>query len=89
MYSILYVDCDGCNMRSKGISRHLVASTLHDTYREAFFSQGEASYQMIILPSKLRKINTVTFRKQGLAVCDDKRCWFDAGYSVPHGSYLL
>ena len=88
MYSMKYLGQDAGIKRAKGISRHLVASTSHSTYREAFLSQNETSYQMTILRSQLHSIETVSFRKRGLSAWEDKRCWLDANSSVPHGSYL-
>ena len=88
MYSMKLLGVDTSIKRAKGISRHLVASTSHDTYREAFLSQGETSYQMTIFRSRLHDIETVTFRKRGLSAWEDKRCWLEANSSVPHGSYL-
>ena len=87
MYSMKYLGQEsGGIKRAKGISRHLVASTSHATYREALLSQTETSYDMTILRSKLHTIQTVTFRKRGLSAWEDKRCWLDANSSVPHGS---
>ena len=74
--------------RAKGISRHLIASTSHETYREVFLSQEETNFDMTILRSKLHTIQTVNFRKRGLSAWEDKRCWLDANSSVPHGSSL-
>ena len=88
MYSMKYLGHDGGIKRAKGISRHLVTSTSHESYREAFLSQQETSYNMTILRSQLHTIKTVTFRKRGLSAWEDKRCWLDANSSVPHGSCL-
>ena len=88
MYSIKYLGQETGIRRAKGISRHLVASTSHDMYRETFLSHRETNYQMTILSSKLHTVQTVTFRKRGLSAWEDKRCWLDANTSVPHGSYL-
>ncbi|MEL7309402.1 MAG: hypothetical protein AAGK05_17130 [Pseudomonadota bacterium] len=88
MYSMKYLGQETGIKRAKGISRHLVASTSHSTYREAFLSQSETSYQMTILRSQLHTVETVTFRKRGLSAWEDKRCWLEANSSVPHGSYL-
>ena len=88
MYSMKYLGEDAGIKRAKGISRHLVASTSHDTYREAFLSQSETDYQMTILRSHLHTVETVTFRKRGLSAWEDKRCWLEANSSVPHGSHL-
>ena len=88
MYSMKYLGQEAGIKRAKGISRHLVASTSHDTYREAFLSQQETNYDMTILRSTLHTIQTVTFRKRGLSTWEDKRCWLDANSSVPHGSCL-
>ena len=88
MYSMKYLGQESAIKRAKGISRHLVASTSHDSYREAYLSQRETSYDMTILRSKLHTIQTVTFRKRGLSAWEDKRCWLDANTSVPHGSSL-
>jgi hypothetical protein len=88
MYSMKFHGEERSIKRAKGISRHLVASTSHDTYRGAFLLQNEVSYQMTIFKSHLHTIETVTFRKRGLSAWEDKRCWLDANSSVPHGSYL-
>ena len=88
MYSMKYLNSEAAIKRAKGISRHLVASTSHATYRETFLAQNETSYQMTILRSQLHTVETVTFRKRGLSAWEDKRCWVDANSSVPHGSYL-
>ena len=88
MYSMKYLGENVAIKRAKGISRHLVASTSHESYREAFMSQRETNYDMTILRSKLHTIQTVTFRKRGLSAWEDKRCWLDANSSVPHGSCL-
>ena len=88
MYSMKYLGQETSIKRAKGISRHLVASTSHDTYREAFLSQNETSYQMTILRSTLHTVQTVTFRKRGLSAWEDKRCWLDANTSFPHGSTM-
>ena len=88
MYSIKFIGEEGGIKRAKGISRHLVASTSHHAYQEAFFSKLETSYQMTILRSRLHTVETVTFRKRGLSAWEDKRCWLEANSSVPHGSYL-
>ena len=88
MYSMKYLGHDGGIKRAKGISRHLVASTSHETYLEAFLSGRETTYDMTILRSKLHTIQTATFRKRGLSSWEDKRCWLDANSSVPHGSCL-
>ena len=88
MYSMKYLGEESSIKRAKGISRHLVASTSHETYREVFVRQEETSYQMTILRSKLHSIETVTFRKRGLSAWEDKRCWLDANSSLPHGSSL-
>ena len=88
MYSMKYLGVDDSIKRAKGISRHLVASTSHLTYRDAFVNQTENEYQMTILRSELHTIKTVNFRKRGLSAWEDKRCWLDANSSVPHGSYL-
>jgi len=88
MYSMKFLGQDVAIKRAKGISRHLVASTSHKTYRDAFLSKSETSYQMTIFRSRLHTVETVTFRKRGLSAWEDKRCWLDANSSVPHGSYL-
>ena len=89
MYSMKYLgDRDGGIKRAKGISRHLVASTSHATYREAFVNQMETGYEMTILRSELHTVRTVTFRKRGLSAWEDKRCWLEPNASVPHGSHL-
>ncbi|MEL7306874.1 MAG: hypothetical protein AAGK05_02760, partial [Pseudomonadota bacterium] len=88
MYSMKFLNEDRAIKRAKGISRHLVSSTSHQAYREAFLSQNETIYQMTILRSQLHTIQTVTFQKRGLSAWEDKRCWLDANTSVPHGSYL-
>ena len=88
MYSMKYVGEDNGIKRAKGISRHLVASTSHQTYRDAFVNQKETSYEMTIFRSELHTVRTVTFHKRGLSAWEDKRCWLDANSSVPHGSYL-
>ena len=88
MYSMKYLGQEAAIKRAKGISRHLVASTSHNTYREVFLSNRESNYEMTILRSKLHTIQTVTFRKRGLSAWEDKRCWLDANTSVPHGSNL-
>ena len=88
MYSMKLLGQETAIKRAKGISRHLVTSTSHNTYREAFLSQKETSYQMTIFRSRLHTIETVTFRKRGLSAWEDKRCWLEANSSVPHGSYL-
>ena len=88
MYSIKFLGEDASIKRAKGISRHLVASTSHQEYREAFSSMTETSYQMTILRSRLHTVETVTFRKRGLSAWEDKRCWLEANSSVPHGSHL-
>ena len=88
MYSMKYLGVDDGIKRAKGIARHLVASTSHDTYREAFSSSAETSYQITQLRSHIHTVETVTFRKRGLSAWEDKRCWLDANSSVPHGSYL-
>jgi len=88
MYSMKYLGQDAGIKRAKGISRHLVASTSHFTYREAFLSQKETSYQMTIFRSRLHTVETVSFRKRGLSAWEDKRCWLDVNSSVPHGSHL-
>ena len=88
MYSVKYVGEAGGIKRAKGISRHLVSSTSHQTYLEAFMNQHETEYQMTILRSELHTVKTVTFRKRGLSAWEDKRCWLDANSSVPHGSHL-
>ena len=87
MYSMKYVGVDDAIKRAKGISRHLVASTSHQTYRDAFVNQNENSYQMTILRSELHTVKTVNFRKRGLSAWEDKRCWLEPNSSVPHGSY--
>lgn len=88
MYSMKYLGQDAAIKRAKGISRHLVASTSHATYRETFLLQRETTYDMTILRSSLHTIQTVTFRKRGLSMWEDKRCWLDANTSFPHGSCL-
>ena len=88
MYSIKYLGEPGGIKRAKGISRHLVSSTSHSTYLEAFTNQRETEYEMTILRSELHTVKNVTFRKRGLSAWEDKRCWLDANSSVPHGSYL-
>jgi hypothetical protein len=88
MYSMKYLGQEASIKRAKGISRHLVASTSHDSYRQVFMSQEESIYEMTILRSELHTIKTVTFRKRGLSSWEDKRCWLDANTSVPHGSCL-
>ena len=87
MYSIKFLNEDRAIKRAKGISRHLVASTSHDRYREAFESQCENTYNMTIFCSELHTIKTAPFRKGGLSPWEDKRCWLDANLSVPHGSH--
>ena len=88
MYSIKYLGEAGGIKRAKGISRHLVSSTSHSSYLDAFTSQSETQYQMTILRSELHTVKTVTFRKRGLSAWEDKRCWLESNSSVPHGSYL-
>ena len=88
MYSIKYLGEAGGIKRAKGISRHLVSSTSHSTYLDAFTSQSETEYQMTILRSVLHTVNTVSFRKRGLSAWEDKRCWLEPNSSVPHGSCL-
>jgi hypothetical protein len=87
MYSCKYLGRDAAIKRAKGISRHLVEATPHSTYREAFSSMTETSYEMTIFQSRLHTIETITFRKRGLSAWEDKRCWLEANSSVPHGSY--
>ena len=88
MYSMKFLGEATAIKRAKGISRHLVASTSHETYREVFLEAKETEYQMTILRSALHTINTVTFRKRGLSSWEDKRCWLNANSSLPHGSSL-
>ena len=88
MYSMKYLGQEASIKRAKGISRHLVASTSHDSCRQVFKSQEESTYEMKILRSELHTIKTITFRKRGLSSWEDKRCWLDANTSVPHGSCL-
>ena len=88
MYSMKYLGQNVAIKRAKGISRHLVASTSHESYREAFMAQRDNNYEMTILRSTLHTIQTVTFRKRGLSAWEGKRCWLEANSSVPHGSCL-
>ena len=74
MYSIKYLGEAGGIKRAKGISRHLVSSTSHNTYLEAFTNQRETEYQMMNLRSELHTVKTVAFRKRGLSAWEDKRC---------------
>lgn len=88
MYSMKFLGQGTSIKRAKGISRHLVASTTHESYRNVFDNQTESTYEMTILRSQLHTIQTTTFKKRGLSAFDDKRCWLDSNISVPHGSYL-
>ena len=88
MYSMKFLGEEQSIKRAKGISRHLVASTSHQTYRDAFLHQTETRYHMTVLRSQLHSVQTVTFRKRGLSAWEDKRCWLDANSSLPHGSEL-
>ena len=88
MYSMKYLGEDAGIKRAKGISRHIVKSTSHQAYCDAYHNQTESSINMTIIRSKLHTVNTVTFRKRGLSAWEDKRCWQDANSSVPHGSHL-
>ena len=88
MYSMKYLGEDAGIRRAKGISRHIVKSTSHQSYQAAFHNQTESSINMTIIRSHLHTVKTVTFRKRGLSAWEDKRCWLDANSSVPHGSHL-
>ena len=88
MYSMKYLGEEDSIKRAKGISRHLVASTSHQTYHDAFVNQSETDYHMTILRSELHTVRSVSFRKRGLSAWEDKRCWLGPNSSVPHGSCL-
>ena len=85
MYSMKYKDTDTSIKRAKGISRHIVKSMKHETYKEAFEEKKTTHVQMTILRSKQHTIKTTTFRKRALSAWEDKRCWVSANESLPHG----
>lgn len=88
MYSMKFLGGEQSIKRAKGIARHLVSSTSHKAYRDAFLQQSETRYQITAIRSRLHTVETITFRKRGLSAWEDKRCWLDDNSSVPHGSYL-
>ena len=73
--------------RAKGISKHIVKSTSHQSYRDAYHNQTESSIKMTLIRSQLRTVNTVSFQKRALSVGRYAllaRCQF---FSL-HGLYL-
>ena len=90
MYSIRYVDERDTDIggvrRAKGLSKQLVRAMSHAEYRRAYETKAQSYVQMTILRSHLHSVNTVKMRKRGLSAWDDKRCWLEANFSVPHGS---
>ena len=88
MYSMKYKDNDDSIKRAKGISRCIVKDMKHKAYREALDATACNSHvTMTILKSSLHSVQTFTFRKRGLSSWEDKRCWLDSNYSLPHGHY--
>ena len=83
-----YLGEDAGIKRAKGISKHIVKSTSHQSYRDAYHNQTESSIKMTLFRSQLHTIQTVSFQKRALSAWEDKRCWLEANSSVPHGSYL-
>ena len=85
MYSMKFKDLDTSIKRAKGISKHVVHSMRHDTYREAFEDKKTTHVQMTIIRSKQHTLRTTTFRKRALSAWEDKRCWVSENESLPHG----
>ena len=76
MYSMKYLDTVNHSIkRAKGIQRAAVKKlTIED---------------MTIITSKNHIVCTKSFRKRGLSLWEDKRCWLDKNLSLPYGHYSL
>ena len=86
MYSIKLEDGEGDGIRrAKGISRVIVKNMKHQEYYETYKQHKETYVQMTILKSTEHTIHTTTFRKRALSCLEDKRCWLNSNFSLPHG----
>ena len=86
MYSMKYKDSDTSIKRAKGISKHIVRRTKHETYKAAFEEKKVTFAQMTILRSQQHTIKTTTFRKRALSAWEDKRLWLSENVSIPYGN---
>ena len=87
MYSIKYKNKENGIKRAKGISKSVVHRMNHYDYKDVLENQTESSIDMTTLRSKRHTVTTHTLRKRGLSAWEDKRCWLEPNFSLPHGHY--
>ena len=85
MYSMKYKDTDTSIKRAKGISKHLVKNMRHDRFKEVYEEKKISHVQMTIIRSQQHTVQTTTFNKRALSAWEDKRCWLNENFSLPHG----
>ena len=57
----------------------------HDRFKEVYEEQKTSNVQMTIIRSQQHTVQTTTFNKRALSAWDDKRCWLNDNFSLPHG----
>ena len=85
MYSIKLKDSNDSIKRGKGIAKSIVQKLKHNDYKKALLKQSVSKVDMTVIQSKQHQLKTITFRKRGLSAWEDKRCWLNLDYSLPHG----
>jgi len=90
MYSMKYLD-SSCHSikRAKGVQRAAVKKLQHNDYRTVYYSEMDTSEEMTVINSKNHLVTTKSFRKRGLSLWEDKRCWLNKNLSLPYGHYSL
>ena len=63
MYNIKYLGENAGIKRAKGITKHIVKSTSHQSYRDAYHNQTESSIKMTLIRLQLHTVKTVSFQK--------------------------
>ena len=85
MYSIETSE-DTTIKRAKGINRSVVRQTLsHSDYYLAYINRKIEPVEQTNIISQHHQVYTLTKRKRGLSVYDDKRAWINKNESRPYG----
>ena len=90
MYSMKFLDSTHHSIRrAKGIQRAVVRRIEHSDYRNVYYTEKDTNEQITVINSKNHIVETKTFRKRGLSLWEDKRCWINKNLSLPYGHYSL
>ena len=89
MYSMKYLKDDNSIKRAKGIQRSCVRALNHNSFKSVYNDEIDTFEDMTIINSENHVVYTKSFRKRGLSMWEDKRCWVGKNFSLPYGHYSL